>query len=383
MTDFVGNSYPTPGFDFPYGPCFTTTASTPSSSGCLATPPSYRIGPDSPAPRSNLAFQSALSQVTDSSFFDEAISASPMSTQVSFAFPQCFPQQVAAAKFSEDSKPLHAAPPASMAEQKPPRRLRTSSQHQDVPVKLEEDFSEPIAEETKGNKRGRKPKTQRRASLQSSRSQDSDGEGQFKDPRRRRILERNRIAATKCRMRKRDEASALAQREQAMEDHNRHLSKIFDDLTAEIYHLKTQLLRHTDCNCVLIQKYIAHEARKSVSGLPPCPSPFQPSTMPWVDYQRSSSGSGTSATDSHGIRTPEMESVPTTWADPSQQSSRSPEDILDMALEPLQEETIPVPTQHMPTMPTMHSCSYHEAWVGPGLHLQPSDSVLWGSPWEV
>lgn len=381
MTDFVTPNYPTPGYDFSFGPCFNTTASTPSS-GCLGTPPSYRINTDSPAPRSDLVFQPAVNQVTDSSFFDEAISASPMSTQAPFGFSPCFSQHVPAAKFPNDSESLQAAAPAPMASENAGRR-RASMQHQEVPVKLEDEFSEPIADGLRGNKRGRKPKNQRRASLQSTRLEDSDGEGQPKDPRRRRILERNRIAATKCRMRKRDEASALAQREQAMEDQNRHLSRIFEDLTAEIYHLKTQLLRHNDCNCVLIQKYIAHEARKSVSGLPPCPSPFQPSAAPWVDYQGSSSGSGTSATDSHGIRTPEMESIPPTWVDASQQGSRSPDGGLDMALEPLQEETIPVPSHHMPAMSTMHSCSYHEAWVGPGLHLQPSDSVIWGSPWEV
>ncbi|KAF4943128.1 hypothetical protein FSARC_15033, partial [Fusarium sarcochroum] len=84
-----------------------------------------------------------------------------------------------------------------------------------------------------------------------------DDDGLPADPRQRRILERNRIAATKCRLRKRGEASALASREKAMEDQNRSLSACFDSLTAELYYLKTELLRHTDCNCVLIQKYIA------------------------------------------------------------------------------------------------------------------------------
>jgi hypothetical protein len=85
--------------------------------------------------------------------------------------------------------------------------------------------------------------------------------------RRRRILERNRLAATKCRIRKRDEASALATREQEMEDHNRYLASVYDGLAAEIYELKTQLLRHTECGCVLIQRYIANEAKRSVDNL--------------------------------------------------------------------------------------------------------------------
>ncbi|KAI9899424.1 hypothetical protein N3K66_005885 [Trichothecium roseum] len=101
----------------------------------------------------------------------------------------------------------------------------------------------------KVQKRGRKSTARSDSELAAPRQlEDLDQDGLPKDPRRRRVIERNRIAATKCRLRKRDEASALASREQAMEDKNRYLSTCFDSLTAEIYHLKTQLLRHTDCN---------------------------------------------------------------------------------------------------------------------------------------
>ncbi|KAH6960086.1 hypothetical protein BKA56DRAFT_600463 [Ilyonectria sp. MPI-CAGE-AT-0026] len=41
-------------------------------------------------------------------------------------------------------------------------------------------------------------------------------------------------------------------------------STCFNSLTAEVYHLKTQLSQHTDFSCVLIQKYMANEAKKSV-----------------------------------------------------------------------------------------------------------------------
>ncbi|KAI8649720.1 hypothetical protein NCS55_01434300 [Fusarium keratoplasticum] len=123
------------------------------------------------------------------------------------------------------------------------------------------------AESPKPRKRDRNPKKQPKEQKAAGQQEALDEDDLPKDPRRRRILERNRIAATKCRLRKRDEASALASRGQVMEDQNRYLSTCFDSLTAEIYYLKTQLLRHTDCNCVLIQKYIANEAKKSVNGL--------------------------------------------------------------------------------------------------------------------
>jgi hypothetical protein len=35
----------------------------------------------------------------------------------------------------------------------------------------------------------------------------------------------------------------------------------------EVLQLKTELLRHTDCNCVLIQRYIAHEAKRTVDNI--------------------------------------------------------------------------------------------------------------------
>ncbi|KAH8168469.1 bZIP transcription factor domain-containing protein [Sarocladium implicatum] len=84
---------------------------------------------------------------------------------------------------------------------------------------------------------------------------------------RMRVMERNRIAATKCRTRKRSEASTLASCEQQMEEQHRQLSSCFESLRHELYVLKTQLLQHTDCNCVLIQRYIANEAKKSVDRM--------------------------------------------------------------------------------------------------------------------
>ncbi|KAH8670755.1 hypothetical protein BGZ61DRAFT_497839 [Ilyonectria robusta] len=367
MTTFI-HPYHLPVGDFPFGTCFDGIALTPSSSGCLTTLPPYRISTDSPASRGNMAFQPAMNQVADASFFDETISTSSMSTQVDFCFPPFSPQQVTEAKIPEDPKPLKAV-------------LLTV----EVSAKLEDDVSEPTADESKRKKRDRKPKGARKGPSKAPRLEDSDGEAHPRDPRRRRILERNRIAATKCRLRKRDEVSALASREQAMEDQNRDSSSIFDQLTAEIYHLKTQLLRHTDCSCVLIQKYIAHEARKSVDGLPPCPSPFQANVAPLIGYQRGSSRSVASAIDSHGIRTPEMESVPPIWTDPSQQDSGSPEvgvDIFDMALEPIQKEPIPESCQPISSIPSMHVCCYQGTCVDTGPQLQPSDGVLWGLQWE-
>lgn len=79
--------------------------------------------------------------------------------------------------------------------------------------------------------------------------------------------ERNRMAAERCRVRKRDEALKLISFYQTQEDLHRGLSNEVASLACEIYHLKTQLLLHTDCNCVLIQNCIKSEASKFVEGL--------------------------------------------------------------------------------------------------------------------
>ncbi|KAF5700007.1 hypothetical protein FMUND_14510 [Fusarium mundagurra] len=126
----------------------------------------------------------------------------------------------------------------------------------------------------KPRKRGRKPKKQPKIQKVAHQQEGLGDDGLPKHPRWRRILESNRIAATKCRIRKRNEASALASREEAIKDQNRYLTACFDTLTDEIYHLKTQLLRHTNCNCVLIQNYIANEAQKCVDRLVACSTAF-------------------------------------------------------------------------------------------------------------
>jgi hypothetical protein len=92
----------------------------------------------------------------------------------------------------------------------------------------------------------------------------------------RRALERNRIAAKKCRVRKREEASALASREQALEDQNRYLYTQYKFLSTEIYLLKTELLRHINCNSTLIQEYITNEARRSMDQLNASPLAMYP-----------------------------------------------------------------------------------------------------------
>ncbi|KAH6961869.1 hypothetical protein BKA56DRAFT_623837 [Ilyonectria sp. MPI-CAGE-AT-0026] len=204
--------------------------------------------------------------------------------------------------------------PTAEGDKKLNRQARNQRQSQAISAPSESSASGhcgQAAESPKARKRGRKPKKQPKGQKAAGQQEELDDDDLTKDPGQRRVLERNRIAVTKCRLRKRDEASSLASRERAMEDQNRCLSTCFDYLTAEIYYLKTQLLRHTDCNCVLIQKYIANEAKKSVDGLLACSSAFHThgsSLSP--DY---GSSSGASTADSLNMHSPEADMI--TWQD--------------------------------------------------------------------
>ncbi|KAM5354405.1 hypothetical protein ACJ41O_001054 [Fusarium nematophilum] len=370
--------------DFAFGSSLNAMATTPSP-GYMMTPSPYYTRTPSPTARSNMVYQQVPGQVPDGSFFEEAIGASPIPQDIGFGIIQGPPQyNNTTSKILESHEPPQTVLPTVESDQKPIRRARNRRQSQSSSSISEDTNGSGIAPESpKQKKRGRKPKSEQKESGKGRRKVELDEDDLPKDPRRRRILERNRIAATKCRLRKRDEASALASREQAMEDQNRYLSTCFDSLTAEIYHLKTQLLQHTDCNCVLIQKYIANEAKKTVDGLLSCSSAFQLENDSMSPYRRGSSNSGTSPTDSLGVPTPEFEGVSPTWSHPFQQgpsSSDVGEDMFDMAMDPYTKSTMSMAGQPVASMAPL-SNSESEMFVGMGHQPQQVDGIQWESSW--
>jgi hypothetical protein len=193
----------------------------------------------------------------------------------------------------------------------PVNSLRNRSQARPGSAPSKASATAAIVKSPEPRKLGRKLKKQSKGSGPTGQQEELDDDDLLKNPRRRRILERNRIAAARCRLRKRDEASALASRERDMEDRNRYLSSCFDSLTTEIYYLKTELLRHTYCNCDLIQAYIASEAWKSADALLACSSAltvYGCSMNP--EYVGSS---GTNTTGSLNSQSPRAVSISPTW----------------------------------------------------------------------
>lgn len=164
-----------------------------------------------------------------------------------------------------------------------------------------------------------------------------------------------------------------------MEEQNRYLSSCFDSLTTEIYYLKTQLLRHTHCNCVLIQEYITNEAKRCVDRLLAC-SAFSPNGS----SLRPDHGSpcDVSTADSLNMLGLEADSFPLIWTNPFQRGPCATEvrgDMFDRGLEPLQTAAMPPDS-----MVSTHPVSTSPLTIcGPGLsvNMEPrglqADKIAW------
>ncbi|UNI22309.1 hypothetical protein JDV02_008208 [Purpureocillium takamizusanense] len=99
------------------------------------------------------------------------------------------------------------------------------------------------------------------------------------DPRALRVREKNRIAADKCRSRRRQEEDKLKSKHEDLEQEHRRLSGALSELMAETYVLKNMLMEHGNCDCRLIQDYLKESASEWVakklkaSASPAGPSP--------------------------------------------------------------------------------------------------------------
>ena len=80
------------------------------------------------------------------------------------------------------------------------------------------------------------------------------------DVKRERFLKRNRVAASKCRQKKKEYINGLEERARELTSTRNHLMAYVASLKDEIIALKTEMLKHSDCNCVAIQEYLRREA---------------------------------------------------------------------------------------------------------------------------
>ena len=103
---------------------------------------------------------------------------------------------------------------------------------------------------------GQSPSKRSRKGGKSSKQEESnDSEGEVK---REKFLERNRIAASKCRQKKKEWTSNLETRARELTAERAHLTAYVASLKEELLYLKGECLKHTDCNCTRIREYLAH-----------------------------------------------------------------------------------------------------------------------------
>ncbi|KAI0914217.1 hypothetical protein F4824DRAFT_110335 [Ustulina deusta] len=87
-----------------------------------------------------------------------------------------------------------------------------------------------------------------------------------KEGKRRHFLQRNRVAAMKCRKKKKEWVSDLEETKSGLENQNAHLHMELDGLVDEASRIRAQLMAHANCNDSNIDKWIENEAKRFVIG---------------------------------------------------------------------------------------------------------------------
>lgn len=76
------------------------------------------------------------------------------------------------------------------------------------------------------------------------------------DVKRSKFLERNRVAASKCRQKKKEWTQNLENRARELQKNNNQLRMVVDSCRQEVLFLKGELLKHSQCDCESIQTFI-------------------------------------------------------------------------------------------------------------------------------
>lgn len=119
---------------------------------------------------------------------------------------------------------------------------------------------------------GREDKKRRRSSTgQSSRRQprksvSADENPDVQEAKRRRFLERNRVAASKCRQKKKAWMQDLESDARDAQNMSKQLKSCVGVLKEEILQLKNELLKHNTCECSPIRQYLSNEAMRLADG---------------------------------------------------------------------------------------------------------------------
>ncbi|KAI8380429.1 hypothetical protein EDC96DRAFT_490995 [Choanephora cucurbitarum] len=183
---------------------------------------------------------------SSSSFSLSSASSDPMMEHANYQF-NTSPKVVAPIHTLNTSpQQMYMPPPSEESNHRRSSRIQSAKQHE-----------KPQETQAKSNTSGRK----RRIVF----------EGEDAEDRRKKFLERNRVAAYKCRQKKKNWMLELEQKAEVQNSQNEELRAMVAQLKEESMYLRNLLLSHGNCDCESVQAYL----RKTSVEITNNTSPFR------------------------------------------------------------------------------------------------------------
>ena len=188
-------------------------------------------------------------------------SASPFSKNWSYGFPNVSNPSVL--NIFHSSQPNNAR--AQYGQVTPPDDDHDEGPILDYPLPEQQQESNDTASSKKrkrGNGSNAKASNQTPAKRSRKNASRKSGTANTADPskpedvRRSKFLERNRVAASKCRQKKKEWTQNIENRSRELQKDNNNMRMMVDSLRQEVLFLKGEMLRHSGCDSPQIQDYL-------------------------------------------------------------------------------------------------------------------------------
>ncbi|MCJ1389480.1 hypothetical protein MMC18_002337 [Xylographa bjoerkii] len=99
------------------------------------------------------------------------------------------------------------------------------------------------------------------------------------EEKRSKFLERNRVAASKCRQKKKEWTNNLEAKARELQNSKNQMALMVTSLKEEVMWLKGEMLKHTGCGCVQIREYLTQQA-DSITVTGAIYKPFESAASP-------------------------------------------------------------------------------------------------------
>ncbi|MCJ1433180.1 hypothetical protein MMC27_002539 [Xylographa pallens] len=99
------------------------------------------------------------------------------------------------------------------------------------------------------------------------------------EEKRSKFLERNRVAASKCRQKKKEWTNNLEAKARELQNSKNQMAMMVTSLKEEVMWLKGEMLKHTGCGCVRIREYLTKQA-DSITATGSMYQPFESAASP-------------------------------------------------------------------------------------------------------